>query len=153
MKRLRSMFSWAHLLGPVVAVAFAATAANAATLTDDFSDPWPYESVGDVAGYDPLATSGTGIWQGIHNVANLGGGRLNANIDAANELIVDDNNTVNVGWEGGRSTAPCALHPGRRQQGFHRHHQNQLANERFLVGRGLGGPCCQLADAAGCWYG
>jgi hypothetical protein len=120
MKKLRSWFSWTHLMGPVAALVVATSVANAATLTDDFSDPWPYDAVGDVVGYDPLATSGTGIWQGIHNVANLGGGRMSANIEAEapEALIVDDNNTVGVGWEGGRSSAPMLYTPVAGNQDF-----------------------------------
>lgn len=121
MKRFRSVSFLSRVLSCATAASlFAAliVSADAAVLTDDFSEPWPYESVGDVPGYNPAATSGNTIWSGIHNVANLSGGQLSANIDGLEELVVDDNNVFNVGWEGGRSTAPLLSTPVAGNQDF-----------------------------------
>jgi hypothetical protein len=48
----------------------------------------------------------SGIWDGSYNMPNLAGGLFGSNFFATEVLTVDDNGVTNVGWEGGRSTAP-----------------------------------------------
>lgn len=79
------MFCWCWTAGPAIA----------ATEMDDFSSVVDY-SGGGVAG----------IWDGSYNMPNLAGGLFGSNFFGAEELTVDDNGVTNVGWEGGRSTAP-----------------------------------------------
>jgi len=76
---------------------FSSGRATSQTFTDDFSAVFDYSG----GAVDP-----NNIWSGSYNTANLSGGLFGANLFANEELYVDDNNVVNVGWEGGRSTAP-----------------------------------------------
>lgn len=76
-------------------VVFSGSTSWAGTLSDDFSS---------VADYSDGSVSG--IWDGSYNMPNLAGGLFGSNLFANEELYVDDNNVTNVGWEGGRSTAP-----------------------------------------------
>jgi hypothetical protein len=65
------------------------------TVSDDFS------AVADFSGGGV-----SGIWSGSYNMPNLAGGLFGSNFFATEELTIDDNGVTNVGWEGGRSTAP-----------------------------------------------
>ncbi len=87
-------------------VSWISTPAFAVVKSDDFNgDPFDY-------GGEPTNADGTfsggpvGIWDGSFNMANLAGGSFDANFSDAGALHVDDNGITNVGWEGGRSTAP-----------------------------------------------
>jgi PEP-CTERM motif len=109
MNRLRLGMSVARCLGCAVIAAlfvFWSTApALAVVKTDNFTGAFDY-------GGEPTNANGTftagpvGIWEGSWNMANLAGGSYDADFTDAGALHVDDNNITNVGWEGGRSTAP-----------------------------------------------
>ena len=92
-----------------VAMLFAATIslpAHAVLISDDFNGA-PFDYGGEPTNANGTFTAGpVGIWEGSWNMANLAGGSFDANFTDANALHVDDNNVTNVGWEGGRSSAP-----------------------------------------------
>jgi hypothetical protein len=80
---------------PIAALAIAACTAHAAVLTDNFTTQFDY-SGGAVQG----------IWNGSYNMPALAGGIVGASPSFAdNGLLVIDYD-ANLGWEGGRSTAP-----------------------------------------------
>jgi MYXO-CTERM domain-containing protein len=80
---------------PIAVIAIAACAARGAVLTDNFNAQFDY-SGGAVQG----------IWSGSYNMAALAGGIVGASPTFPdNGLLVFDYDG-NLGWEGGRSTAP-----------------------------------------------
>ena len=93
----QSKFSWSQSAVLTALVLCISSSVQALDVMDDFSGVWDY-SGGTV---DP-----GNIWDGSHNTANLAGGLFGSNFFANEELYLDDNNVTNVGWEGGRSTAP-----------------------------------------------
>ena len=84
-----------------------ASLAHAVVKSDDFSDPSSPDFGGAPTNADGTFVGGPiGIWDGSWNMPNLAGGSFDSNFTDTNALHIDDNGVTNIGWEGGRSTAP-----------------------------------------------
>jgi hypothetical protein len=111
MKQQRFLRSRDPLLGSTLAALMAtflcASLAQAVVKSDDFSDPSSPDFGGAPTNADGTFVGGPiGIWDGSWNMPNLAGGSFDSNFTDTNALHIDDNGVTNIGWEGGRSTAP-----------------------------------------------
>ena len=153
MNQQRFLGSRAPLLGSALAARVmtfsCASLAHAVVKSDDFSDPSSPDFGGAPTNADGTFTGGPiGIWDGSWNMANLAGGSFDSNFTDTNALHIDDNNVTNIGWEGGRSTAPLLWTTVPAGKDFTATIKSHRADCRFLVGSRPNCPRRQFANSA-----